>query len=525
MAKYIAKDGTVREQRAVTRVVYDFLWSIYFFIFNFFRTLFSPSAAEILRGGNGFSSSSGGGSNRIRRIVKHEEKNVHDFLRVKYFRGCPKRTNAVFGGKFGLVTRGLKQKVLLNTQMKTEQTHNLPLLSYKNDSKYTLKYTKSSLEANEWLLENKSNVFGLDCEWRAFPKPSKVSILQLCDSSTIYLFHICYMPTFPAVLRSILEDKNVIKFGCNIQGDGTKIFKDYAIQSKSLAELSHLCVQVRTDMSTSPSSKKKIALFKMVEALVRTTKPRKVILSNWNNYYLDPSQIEYAATDAYVARQISILQDYKDDVYRKDIYSIKLHDIGKENQIRTVTKKLCEYCEDFSLIGKRSNTFGIEHVNRLFLTVIFMSEIQNLHSYDPFADTGEEDAGQPQGYIHIRIQQRNGRKTLTTVQGLPGEYDKKKLLKAFKKKLIAENPIMIFSKSYCPYCKKAKEIIKKLNKSYEAIELDIKSDGPAIQDYLAKKTQQRTVPNIFIGGKHVGGCDNLLAAESNGSLNQMIATL
>ncbi|KAH6580738.1 hypothetical protein BASA61_009474, partial [Batrachochytrium salamandrivorans] len=46
-----------------------------------------------------------------------------------------------------------------------------------------------------------------------------------------------------------------------------------------------------------------------------------------------------------------------------------------------------------------------------------MSEsIQNLESYDPFADTGEDNELTVEGYIHIRIQQRNGRKTLTTVQ-------------------------------------------------------------------------------------------------------------
>ncbi|KAG0044482.1 Eukaryotic translation initiation factor eIF-1 [Gryganskiella cystojenkinii] len=63
-----------------------------------------------------------------------------------------------------------------------------------------------------------------------------------------------------------------------------------------------------------------------------------------------------------------------------------------------------------------------------------MSDIQNLQSYDPFADLGDSgDTGDQQGYIHIRIQQRNGRKTLTTIQGLPSNFDKKRMLKIFKK--------------------------------------------------------------------------------------------
>ncbi len=79
--------------------------------------------------------------------------------------------------------------------------------------------------------------------------------------------------------------------------------------------------------------------------------------------------------------------------------------------------------------------------------------IQNLSSYDPFADLGDESkpdatsqAAKKQQtqerYVHIRIQQRNGRKTLTTLQGLPKEYDQKKLLKAFKKEFACNGTIV-----------------------------------------------------------------------------------
>uniref|UniRef100_A0A8C9QMN3 SUI1 domain-containing protein n=1 Tax=Spermophilus dauricus TaxID=99837 RepID=A0A8C9QMN3_SPEDA len=69
-----------------------------------------------------------------------------------------------------------------------------------------------------------------------------------------------------------------------------------------------------------------------------------------------------------------------------------------------------------------------------------MSGIQNLHSFDPFADASKGDHLLPAGtedYIHIRIQQRNGRKIFTTVQGIDDDYDKKKpfkKVKPFKKK-------------------------------------------------------------------------------------------
>lgn len=63
-----------------------------------------------------------------------------------------------------------------------------------------------------------------------------------------------------------------------------------------------------------------------------------------------------------------------------------------------------------------------------------MSNIQNLQTFDPFADAskGADDDVQD-GLVHIRIQQRNGRKTLTTVQGLSKDYDLKKIVRACKK--------------------------------------------------------------------------------------------
>lgn len=51
---------------------------------------------------------------------------------------------------------------------------------------------------------------------------------------------------------------------------------------------------------------------------------------------------------------------------------------------------------------------------------------------DPFADTGDDETHSPD-HIHIRLQQRNGRKTITTVQGIPQEYDLKRILKVLKK--------------------------------------------------------------------------------------------
>eukprot|EP01111_Echinosteliopsis_oligospora_P013682 TRINITY_DN496_c0_g1_i1.p1 TRINITY_DN496_c0_g1~~TRINITY_DN496_c0_g1_i1.p1 ORF type:complete len:113 (+),score=17.31 TRINITY_DN496_c0_g1_i1:82-420(+) len=73
-----------------------------------------------------------------------------------------------------------------------------------------------------------------------------------------------------------------------------------------------------------------------------------------------------------------------------------------------------------------------------------MSTIQNLTSFDPFADTEGETTGSKasSGTIDIRIQQRNGRKTLTTIQGLSTELDYKLILKTFKKEFCCNGTIV-----------------------------------------------------------------------------------
>ena len=72
-----------------------------------------------------------------------------------------------------------------------------------------------------------------------------------------------------------------------------------------------------------------------------------------------------------------------------------------------------------------------------------MSLLDNLKAFDPFADAskGNEDSGQ-EGVVHIRIQQRNGRKTLTTVQGLSSEYDFKKIVKVAKKEFACNGTVV-----------------------------------------------------------------------------------
>jgi len=85
--------------------------------------------------------------------------------------------------------------------------------------------------------------------------------------------------------------------------------------------------------------------------------------------------------------------------------------------------------------------------------------------------------------------------------------------------------LVVFSKSYCPYCNNTKRILEELNARYTAYELNQESDGDEIQAALHKMTGQRTVPNIFIGRVHIGGNSDLEAVVKNGKDGKRIEDL
>eukprot|EP00884_Botryococcus_braunii_P004008 jgi/Botrbrau1/13608/Bobra.0069s0005.1 len=66
-----------------------------------------------------------------------------------------------------------------------------------------------------------------------------------------------------------------------------------------------------------------------------------------------------------------------------------------------------------------------------------------LNVFDPFEDSGEkEEGGSARDYVHIRIQQRNGKKSLTTIQGLKASFDYNKVLKALKKEFCCNGNVV-----------------------------------------------------------------------------------
>merc|ERR1712002_1264494 len=88
--------------------------------------------------------------------------------------------------------------------------------------------------------------------------------------------------------------------------------------------------------------------------------------------------------------------------------------------------------------------------------------------------------------------------------------------------LISKNKVMVFSKTTCPFCTKIKQLFDSLKIEYEVLELDQISDGADVQAALLEKSGQRTVPNVFINGEHIGGCDDTLKLHSEDQLLKKI---
>ncbi|KAI3446636.1 hypothetical protein Pfo_003301 [Paulownia fortunei] len=93
---------------------------------------------------------------------------------------------------------------------------------------------------------------------------------------------------------------------------------------------------------------------------------------------------------------------------------------------------------------------------------------------------------------------------------------------AFVKKTISSHSIVIFSKSYCPYCRRAKAVFKELKQMPYVVELDERDDGGNIQDALSEIVGRRTVPQVFINGKHIGGSDDTVEAYESGELTKLL---
>lgn len=83
-------------------------------------------------------------------------------------------------------------------------------------------------------------------------------------------------------------------------------------------------------------------------------------------------------------------------------------------------------------------------------------------------------------------------------------------------------PVEIYTTPICPYCAMAKRLLQKKGVSFA--EIDVSRD-PALRQAMTQRAMgRRTVPQIFVGDTHVGGCDDLYALEDAGKLDPLLAS-
>ncbi|WOL13716.1 monothiol glutaredoxin-S10 [Canna indica] len=137
----------------------------------------------------------------------------------------------------------------------------------------------------------------------------------------------------------------------------------------------------------------------------------------------------------------------------------------------------------------------------------------------------------------IVIREKRGRRSLMLRQSLtvrsmasssssPSSSSFGSRLEESVRKTINEHPVVIYSKTWCSYSMEVKSLFKRIGVKPLAIELDqLGPQGPQIQKTLERLTGQHTVPNVFIGGKHIGGCTDTVKLHQKGELTTLLSKL
>jgi glutaredoxin 3 len=81
--------------------------------------------------------------------------------------------------------------------------------------------------------------------------------------------------------------------------------------------------------------------------------------------------------------------------------------------------------------------------------------------------------------------------------------------------------VVIYTKMTCPYCIRAKMLLQRKEAEIEEIAVDF--GGETKQEMVQRSNGRMTVPQIFIGDRHIGGCDDLFELESTGELDELLA--
>ncbi len=81
------------------------------------------------------------------------------------------------------------------------------------------------------------------------------------------------------------------------------------------------------------------------------------------------------------------------------------------------------------------------------------------------------------------------------------------------------NDVVVYAKHYCPYCARAKSLLRDKGVAFKEIEVAFDHD---LQSEMIARSGRRTVPQIFIDGRHIGGYDDLAALNKSGGLDEIL---
>lgn len=85
--------------------------------------------------------------------------------------------------------------------------------------------------------------------------------------------------------------------------------------------------------------------------------------------------------------------------------------------------------------------------------------------------------------------------------------------------MVTPAAVLVYSKSWCPYCERAKALLRHKGVSFEEVDIET---YPERREEMIQRSGRRTVPQIFIGARHVGGSDDLFGLEAAGRLDRLL---
>ena len=87
---------------------------------------------------------------------------------------------------------------------------------------------------------------------------------------------------------------------------------------------------------------------------------------------------------------------------------------------------------------------------------------------------------------------------------------------------MASEPVVMYATSWCPYCARARELLRSKGVAFQEIDIEAQ---PEQRDAMIRRAGRSTVPQIFIGERHIGGSDELQELESAGGLDPLLLQL